>query len=52
MQGKKTDAEQDDAGFSLPEINELAFSWLGGIPFVPETTWSLAETASSRFRSI
>jgi hypothetical protein len=25
----------------LPELGELAFSWLGGIPFEPVTTWGL-----------
>ncbi len=43
MRGKKTESGGEDAGFGLPEINALAFSWLGGIPFVPETTWGLPE---------
>lgn len=41
MRGKKTQSDEQDAGLGLPEINALAFSWLGGIPFVPETTWGL-----------
>jgi hypothetical protein len=43
MRGKKTDADEDDGDLGLPEINALAFSWLGGIPFVPETTWGLPD---------
>ncbi|MFZ0791765.1 MAG: hypothetical protein WAM94_19300 [Chromatiaceae bacterium] len=44
MRGKKTDSGKDGADFGLPEINGLAFSWLGGIPFVPETTWGLPDS--------
>jgi len=43
MRGKKTQSGEQEAGLGLPEINALAFSWLGGIPFVPETTWGLPE---------
>ncbi len=43
LQGKKRESGEDEAGLGLPEINALAFSWLGGIPFVPETTWGLPD---------
>ena len=36
-------------GPQLPELGSLAFSWLGGIPFEPETTWGLPEGAG-RFK--
>jgi hypothetical protein len=35
-----TDSEEDGDSV-LPELGEIAFSWLGGIPFVPDTTWGL-----------
>jgi hypothetical protein len=35
------DAADDERDSLLPEIGEMAFSWLGGIPFEPATTWGL-----------
>lgn len=42
-------AQDDDSDSPLPELGEIAFSWLGGIPFEPATTWGLPADAG-RFK--
>jgi len=43
------DGDDQDGGSLLPELGEVAFSWLGGIPFEPLTTWGLPADAG-RFK--
>ena len=40
---RHTDGEKPEGedGSSGPELGDLAFSWLGGIPFEPQTTWGI-----------
>ncbi len=40
-----TDSDRDDSRSMLAELQEFGFSWNGGIPFAPETTWGLPDGA-------
>ena len=48
---RNDDGKADDSG-NGPELGAIAFSWQGGIPFVPETTWGLPEDAGEFYGNV